>query len=105
MGASALTLFKAQNASPEMGNAASKLAAKTAAAGGGGGVNGGGKPCTNLFVPTTPICLHHLIMIYLPKHTKQQKAPTIRAALINKFFAIVFLMQSQKYYGVSIDSA
>ena len=42
--ASPLTLFKAQIASPEMGNAASKLAAKTAAAGGGGEVNGGGKP-------------------------------------------------------------
>ena len=53
--ASPHTLFKAQNASPEMGNAASKLAAKTAAAGGGGGVNGGSKPCTNLFVPPTQI--------------------------------------------------
>ena len=32
-------------------------------------------------------------------------APEIeRKALIQKFFAIVFLMQSQKYYGVFVDN-
>lgn len=31
--------------------------------------------------------------------------PVIRTVRIKKFYAIVFLMQGQKYYGVSIDSA
>ena len=34
-----------------------------------------------------------------------EKSLSVSAALIKKFFAIVFLIQSQKYYGVYIDSA
>ena len=32
-------------------------------------------------------------------------APNIYEMLIQKFFAIVYLMSGQKYYGVSIDNA
>ena len=36
---------------------------------------------------------------------REKREGAISAALIKKFFAIVFLIQSQKYYGVYIDNA